>query len=142
MFETRPKATLATAFLLTVLGAGACAPANETAAEAPVGTTVEEHGEMELAVLMGELQRHTSKLGYSIAGTHQALADFYLAETQEVVEQLRAVETYEGLLIAKPTQTILDPLLPPLAEAIAAANGISNPNRIRVGQVLKIPTSR
>ena len=113
----RPQRTaLAAGFLFTasilalLLALSVCrAPAPPPAAAEP-----------ELAVLMGELQRHSAKLGYAIAGRNRPLAAFYLAESEEALEAVRAVESWEGMPIAHPLGAIVDPLLPPLVAAVEA----------------------
>jgi hypothetical protein len=83
------------------------------------GETAELEGhEVELAVLMGELQRHSAKLGYAIEGRHPELARFYFQETGEALDGIRAVESWEGMPIAEPLETIVDPLLPPLRQSL------------------------
>ena len=78
-----------------------------------------EHPDVELSVLMGEIQRHSAKLGYSIAANNQKLAEFYLTETEEVLDEVRQIEIYEGFPIREALEKILDPILPGLEQAIA-----------------------
>lgn len=82
------------------------------------------HGEeeVELAVVMGEIQRHSAKLGYAIQGENRELARFYLEETGEALESVRELESWEGMPIAHPLGVILDPLLPPLERAVDASD--------------------
>ncbi|MFN2239175.1 MAG: hypothetical protein ABR524_07270 [Thermoanaerobaculia bacterium] len=77
------------------------------------------HTEPALAALMGELQRHTMKLGYAIEGENPELAEFYLHEIEEVLESLEGIEEYDGMLVADNARTIMRPLLPPLRAGIA-----------------------
>ena len=113
-------AGLAALLLLTACPSTSQGPADGEAAHG------EEEGqgqeEVELAVLMGQLQHHSSKLGYAIQGRHAELADFYLHETEDSLEAIRDVETYEGMPIAHPVGVIMDPLLPPLEKAVDSAD--------------------
>ena len=107
---------LLSAALFWCLACGAPEPVVERPAGGP------EEPDVELAVLMGELQRHSTKLGYAIQGRHPELAQFYLEETKEVLESVRAVERWEGLPISEPLGVIVDPLLPPLEGALVAGS--------------------
>ncbi len=78
--------------------------------------------EVELAALMGELQRHGAKLGYSIDGKNQKLASFYLSELLEVYGEVKEVEIYDEVPIREAATIIMDPLLDPLDRALQAAD--------------------
>lgn len=109
-------AALATCLLaLFGVGCGTAPEAPETAEPA-----VEE--EVELAILMGRMQRHAEKLGYSIAGKNAPLAGFYLEEIREMYEELSEIEMDDGMPIAHPAGVILKPALPPLQASLDAAN--------------------
>ena len=74
----------------------------------------------ELLENMGDMRRHTAKLGYSIQAKNGPLAEFYLEEILEIMEELREIEAYEGIPVAKSVRTILDPTVP-LARHLFAA---------------------
>lgn len=101
---------------------GPPAVAQETAAAAaPDGEGEEaEEDEVELARPMAELHRFATKLGYAIAAENQPLAGFYLDEVDEVLEEIGEVEESEGIPIAHTKQVIVDPLRPPLRQAVEA----------------------
>lgn len=92
---------------------------------ASVGCTrpldAEAEGEsVELAILMGELQRHGTKLGFAIRGENRQLADFYLTEVGEVLDELIEVRENEGLPIGATARIIMPPLVGQLRENLAA----------------------
>lgn len=90
-----------------------------------MGSESEGAETVELAVLMGELQRHSMKLGYAVAGRNQPLAAFYLHEIEEVQEDLMAIGEHEGMPIGSTTRIILAPTL----EALEATLGQGNWDR-------------
>ena len=61
----------------------------------------EGHDEVELAEYMGYLQRFSQKLGFSIQGKNLKLSEFYLHEIEEILDEVKEVETYDGVPIAK-----------------------------------------
>lgn len=106
---------VAAGVLVALVGVALVNDRRPAAAEA---APVEE--QVELAVTMGELQRHAAKLGYAIAGRNRPLATFYLEETEETLSTVRGVESWEGTPIAHPLGVIMEPLLPPLAAELSA----------------------
>ena len=84
---------------------------------APAAVT-EPEVEVELASLMGEMQRHSAKLGYAIGGRNRPLASFYLVEVNEVLDELLEVEEDDGMPIAHPAGVILTPALAALAASL------------------------
>lgn len=72
--------------------------------------------EVELAAVMGEMQRMSAKLGFAIEGRNSPLADFYLEELGETFEKLTSISEHEGMPIGHPAATILQPALESLAE--------------------------
>ena len=86
-------------------------PQEIAAAEDPV--------EIELSSLMGEMQRHSAKLGFAITGHNRLLATFYLKEIHEVIEELMTVDEHDGMPIAKPSGVILLPAIETLAAALS-----------------------
>ena len=85
--------------------------------------TPEEEEVVELAVLMGEMHRHSAKLGYSIEGRNLPLVEFYLHELEEVLAEVQTVETYEGMPIAHPAEVILGAAMESLEEVLDGASG-------------------
>lgn len=77
--------------------------------------------EVELASLMGELQRHSAKLGYSIAGSNGPLAEFYLHELEEVLEKVYELEEHDGMPIGAPAGVIMRQLVIDLDERLDSA---------------------
>ncbi len=68
----------------------------------------------ELAASMGDLQRFAHKLGLSLHHANQPLAEFYLHEMEETLEEIsEKIPTHDGLPIKDLLSTIL---LPPLAQ--------------------------
>ena len=88
------------AALIVSLG-GCSAPTGPAQAQA------EGEEEVELAVLMGEMQRHSTKLGYSIAAQNQPLSEFYLEEVDEIVAELLEIEQHDGIEIAAAARIIV-----------------------------------
>ncbi|MEX2671749.1 MAG: hypothetical protein WD294_06530 [Phycisphaeraceae bacterium] len=86
----------------------------------------EEHGEHdhpELAPAMGELQRFSQKLGYSIEGENQPLAGFYIHELEEVFAEITAeIPEYDGHEIATLVQTMGVPVLETVEQAVHDAD--------------------
>lgn len=116
------------ALLFAGLAGLGCVPATESAgptAEAGEVPPPEGEEEIELAVPMAHLQRHSAKLGYAIGGRNAPLADFYLTETEEALEELREVESYEGYPIARSVEVIMDPTVAPLRQALAAEDWLA-----------------
>lgn len=74
--------------------------------------------EVELAPIMGQMQRHSAKLGYAIHGHNHPLATFYLEELAETLDLVRAVPMHDGMPIGHPAQVILIPALETLATAL------------------------
>ena len=70
---------------------------------------------------MGDMQRHSFKLGFAILGKNQPLAEFYLHELHEVLEELEEVEEHDGMPIGSPARTILEPALGELASQLEPA---------------------
>src|SRR5690554_4654739 len=68
----------------------------------PTDHHANEEEEIELAPYMANLQRHSQKLGYSIAARNQPLAAFYLEELEEALETLQnEVPEHDGMPIAQ-----------------------------------------
>ena len=101
------QAVFAVGVLLALSG---CAPTHE-AGGATVEPPPEAEAEVELATLMGEMQRHSAKLGYSLEGGNRPLANFYLHEIEEVLGELMEVEEHEGMPIAQPSGVIMVPVI-------------------------------
>lgn len=76
----------------------------------------------ELARVMGEMERFAGKLGYSIEGRNQQLAQFYLHEIHEAIEELGEIEQHDGVPIASLSHAIMTPALDPLEQSVSAAD--------------------
>lgn len=89
-------------------------------------TDVTEHHEeehAELAPFMAQLQWHSQKLGFAIEGQNAPLAEFYLHEVTEVLEEIQhEVPVHDKLPIAELIGKIPQPLLKPLDKQIEAGN--------------------
>ena len=99
-----------------------CATEQVSGTEEPATTPEAPAETIELAKLMGDMQRHSVKLGFAIQGENQPLAEFYLHELHEVLEELEAVEEHEGMPIGGPAKVILDPALAELDARLDAAS--------------------
>jgi hypothetical protein len=76
----------------------------------------------ELASSMGELQHHTHKLTLSIAAGNAELAEFYLHEVGETVEQIeRLFPEHDGVPVAALARELLEPRLAALDDALEAS---------------------
>lgn len=71
---------------------------------------------------MGEMERFAAKLGYSIDGQNQQLAQFYLHEVHEALEELGEIEQHDGVPIASLSDAIMTPALDPLEQSLSAAD--------------------
>ncbi len=102
----------------------------DVSAKAPAATTAARRAEPgpELSVFMGELQRHSAKLGYAIAERNQALADFYFEEVEETLARVEQIEVHDGQPIGKTAKTIMGPLLFDLEELLEGSDW--NKNRL------------
>ncbi|MEM7354326.1 MAG: hypothetical protein AAF657_26205, partial [Acidobacteriota bacterium] len=70
-----------------VLFATGCKPSQATPAATATEALEPATETVELATLMGDMQRHSAKLGFAIQGKNQPLAQFYLEELHEVLEE-------------------------------------------------------
>ncbi|MEE2777640.1 MAG: hypothetical protein VYE73_12870 [Acidobacteriota bacterium] len=84
----------------------------------PIATAQPEE-EVELGAIMGVVQRHTQKLGYSIARRNAPLATFYLEELEETVAEVYELEAHDGMVIGQPARTTLEPMVGPLSDRVA-----------------------
>lgn len=74
---------------------------------------------------MGELQRHSAKLGYAIDGRNRELAEFYLEEVEEALATVERIPAHDGMPIGHPASVILRPLLPPLESDLETADWLA-----------------
>lgn len=101
----RPSAGWVPALLLAAVGPAVAAPA-----KAPVA--------VELAPYMSELQTLTHKLSLSVAHGNGELADFYLYESLELLEEVKEqVPEYRGL----PVALLIDRMLTPSYQRLGGA---------------------
>lgn len=81
--------------------------------------TANEEEFVELAPYMGQLQTLTHKLGLSIENSNHTLAEFYLYESLEALEELKMdVPEYRGLAIALLVDQMSTPAYKVLGTAI------------------------
>lgn len=109
-------------FAPVVLLLAALAGCGHTTIAAGSHDTHEVEDDVELATIMGEMQRHSMKLGYAINAQNQRLAEFYLHEVEETLEEIKAVREHDGLPIGHIAGVIVNPALPPLDNAIEAGD--------------------
>lgn len=107
-------------FAAVLLLIGLCS-ACVTAVSLPSGgASADEHEEeVELAALMTPLQSYAHKLGLAMKAENNRLADFYLHEVEELLEEIEDVETYEGMPVGRPTSVIMFPLVADLKSALS-----------------------
>ena len=65
--------------------------------------------EIELAHLMANLQYFLHKTGLSITTTDPRLAEFYIHELEESIEEIEGIKDYEGYPIGELTKAMLLP---------------------------------
>jgi hypothetical protein len=68
--------------------------------------------------MMGGMQKFMHKAGLSLREGNFELADFYLHEIEEILEQVEKVESYKGHLIGDLTEEMLTPSFHKLEEAV------------------------
>lgn len=82
-----------------------------------------EHEHAELAPFMAQLQQHSQKLGFAIEGQNTSLAEFYLHEITEVLEEIEEeIPIHDKLPIAELIKKIPEPMLAPLDKEIEAGH--------------------
>ena len=79
-----------------------------------------EHEEVELALLMKNVSYFTHKLGLAIAAKNTELADFYIHEVEEGLEEIYGVSTYDKLPIGDTAKKIMPTAFAALEHAIDA----------------------
>ena len=102
--RSSPFATFCALVLLAAaLGAGACQPSSG----APGAQAGGNGGEVDLAPMMAEFQRHSQKLGFAIAAHNQKLARFYVKEIGETLAEVEKVKQAEWVPIGQTAKVIL-----------------------------------
>jgi hypothetical protein len=91
----------------------------------PALTAADDDG---LLGLMTALQTHTHKLQLSLEAGNGRLADFYLHEMEELLEEIGEIEEYDGYPVGQLASAMLEPAMEALEAAvddgdIAAAAG-------------------
>ncbi len=121
MIRSSPRHSLCFSVVLMPLMLGGVEPRAEGE---PGGTTARlmplpnGPAQIELAPLMGELQRLTHKLSLSVAAGNRELARFYSYESIALLRDIqRQVPEYEG----QPIALLIDRLAMPWVEALKAA---------------------
>ena len=98
-------------------------PVEAQAPDAAPPSTEQIEPHIELAPYMTRIQTFSQKLGYSIAGRNQPLAQFYLYEMREAVSEIvRDIPVYDNLPIDQLMVTMFYPPLKPLDTALAASD--------------------
>ena len=64
---------------------------------------------IELATLMGELQRYSHKIHLSLEAGNRPLAGFYAHEMEEIIETLVEIDEYDGQPVGQLTRDRLAP---------------------------------
>jgi hypothetical protein len=115
------KPLLVTAALVGAAAAGfALIPAPAPASEAHVASdNAASDGEPELALMMSHLQRYSHKAFLAADARNAPLADFYLHETEEVIEQIvREVPGYEGYPVGSMMAALMERPLEELEQTV------------------------
>lgn len=76
--------------------------------------------EVELAEIMGNLQRYSHKLGLAVQAKNLPLVKFYLHEVEELEHELRGIDSYEDLPIGDSTKKVFSPALELLEGSFAS----------------------
>ena len=71
---------------------------------------------------MAALQYFMHKAGLSIRGGSLELADFYLHEMEEVLEEVEEIESYDGQPVGQLSEAMLGPAFHALEEAVDSGN--------------------
>ena len=78
--------------------------------------------EVHLVDKMSALQYFMHKAGLSIRGGELELADFYLHEIEEVLEEVAEIESYDGQPVGQLSTAMLGPSFHELEEAVDSGN--------------------
>lgn len=81
-------------------------------------TVAASDGEVELVDNMSRLQYLSHKAALSIDARNRELADFYVHELEEAVEETESVESYDGHAIGELSSGMLRPALENLEDAL------------------------
>lgn len=77
-----------------------------------------EEGEEGMIDKMISMQYFTQKVGLSLRASNFELADFYLHEMEELMEELAEIDSYDGYPIGKLTPAMLGPSVEKLEDAV------------------------
>lgn len=78
----------------------------------------EGEGDVELVDNMSQLQYFSHKAALSIDAENRQLADFYVHELEEMLEQTESIESYDGHPIGELAGAMLRPAVEDLEEAL------------------------
>ncbi len=99
--------------VISVLTALACSA--ETAEDEVVPEADEQ---VDPVAVMTNMQYFLYKTGLSLRADNQELADFYMHEIEEMIEELKQIEDFEGHNIAELVEIMLEPHVVAMAETI------------------------
>lgn len=91
-------------------------------ATAPLSAYAAGEEEVHLVDKMAALQYFMHKVGLSIRADNLSLADFYLHEIEETLEEVGEIEAYDGHPIGELSTTMLEPSIHELEEAVDSGN--------------------
>lgn len=98
-----------------------CNPDTQAASENQQSATEQEVPE--LAEPMSTMQYYTHKFALAVDAENQELAQFYFHEIRALSDEIKEnIPGYEGYDIARFMRLFLDPVIPPVEEALANAD--------------------
>ncbi len=129
--------TITIIVLAVVVSALGCQTSSDQSAQSQAEhTTTVPQEPVELAALMGDLQRYAHKMALSAHARNRTATLFYLHETEAITaEIIKKVPTYEGYSIA----TLMDQIFVPRVDSLDAAMDRENWDEIavKVDQVVR-----
>jgi hypothetical protein len=87
--------------------------------------TLASEGEVELASLMGTMQKFAHKVALSLDAENKKLVGFYVHELEEVIEEVEEVESYDGHKVGKLTEKLLVPALERFEDAYKSGDWVA-----------------
>lgn len=123
--------TIALFLLAVVVSTLGCQTSPDQSAQSAAQDTAAAQPQepVELAALMGDLQRYAHKMALSAHAQNRTATLFYLHETEAVTNEIiEKVPTYEGYSIA----TLMDQIFVPRVDSLDAAMDRENWNEIAV----------
>ena len=96
-----------------------CSPDSQQSSSSPNQQTQPEEVP-ELAEPMSTMQHYTHKFALAVDAENQELAQFYFHEIRAISDEIKEnIPGYEGYDIARFMRLFLDPVIPPVEEALA-----------------------